>query len=215
MATIPSVTQPEDNSSQNQPAAQTTEQEQSSEKLLVCTWCSAEDIRTCLKCNRHFCSLHSSSFSPAFCQECFKKLTLVIDKFTKVHEDYNPTTDAIVRKKEECDRLRLDGPDWVWFTKWVTKLTDDELAVVYEFHYFVLKIIETENEARKIERAHRIREKSGVAKSVLSTEKTTEKKVRKTTKVVDLKSQFKKMFPLLPEAAIDAMVAAAEKGAST
>src|SRR6185312_977680 len=120
--------------------------------LIVCAFCTKEDVQKCKRCNRTFCIDHASRFSPNFCQECFKNVTVVVDKFIRKVEDYDHTKDEMVVRTESCDRLRLDGPDYVFYTRWINQLNDDELKSVFEFHYFIVKLIEHENEVRIINR---------------------------------------------------------------
>lgn len=170
-------------------------------KLIVCTWCSGEKIKLCAKCNRPFCTLHSSRLTPILCQECFRGVSLVLDRFTRKTEDYDTALDTVITKTESCDRLRLDGPDWVWYTAWIHQLNDDELKIVFEFHYFVIKLIETANEQRKINKSQKL------AATSIGVTKTTETKTKKVAKPVDMRKQLEKLG--LPEAVIVSMLKAA------
>lgn len=174
--------------------------------LITCAFCTKEDVQKCLKCQRFFCPTHSCRVSPNFCQDCFKNLSVIIDKFTRTIEDYDHTTDSMVVKKESCTQLRLDGPDYVFYTKWINQLNDDELRSVFEFHYFITKLIEHENETRIIAKNKKKRE----TPYPISVTKTTETKTTKTTQQKDLRSELRKLK--VPEAVIDAMIAAAQTG---
>lgn len=176
--------------------------------LVTCSFCTVEEIRNCRKCKRPFCTNHSHRFSPDFCQDCFKNLTVIADKFTRTTEEYDHQNDQVVTRRESCDRLRLDGPDYPFLTMWIDKLSDEELKSVYEFHYFVVKIIEHDNEVRKIGKQKKLRETP-----LIQTIRTTETKVRRETRPLDLGAELKKKFPGLPQHVIDSMVAAS-KGAS-
>lgn len=174
--------------------------------LIVCAFCTKEDVKKCLKCNRNFCPEHSARISPNFCQDCFKNLSVIIDKFTRTIEDYDHTTDSMVVKKDSCMQLRLDGPDYVFYTRWINQLNDDELRNVFEFHYFIVKLIEHENETRIITKNKKLRD----APSPLSITKTTETKTTKTTTQKDMRTELRKLK--LPDAVIEAMIKAAQGG---
>jgi hypothetical protein len=161
-------------------------------KLNTCVFtCNEEITIACRKCGRNFCINHASKFSPNFCQDCFKALSLIVDKFERRVDDYDAVTDSIVTRKESCKRLRLDGPDWVFYTVWIHKLSDEELQVVFEFHYFIVKLIETENEQRKINHAQRLR---GMPVP-LGVKTTTETRTKRTVKPKDPLTELKRMFP--------------------
>jgi hypothetical protein len=166
-------------------------------KLNTCVFlCNEEITINCLKCKRPFCINHASRFSPNFCQDCFKALSLIVDKFERRVEDYDAVTDSVITRKETCKRLRLDGPDWVFYTAWIHKLTDEELQVVFEFHYFVVKLIETENEQRKIKN----RTKLQGMPLPMGVSTTTETRTKRVAKPKDPLTELKRMFPGKSEA---------------
>jgi len=175
------------------------------EQLIVCTWCSTEEVKLCFKCNKPFCTAHASRLTPQACKDCFNGVTVFLDKFTRVTEDYDSVTDQMVTRRESCDRIRLDGPDYVFYQDWVHKLMDDELKSVFEFHYFIVKLIEHENEIRKVKKTQKLRETTPILSS-----KTTEVKVKRETKPKDMRSELKKLG--LPDVVIDQMIAAAQAG---
>lgn len=173
--------------------------------------CSAHDeqVIQCKKCQRYYCIIHASKFSPNFCQDCFKNLSLIVDKFEKRTEDYNPQTDTVNVRKESCTRLRFDGPDWIFYTAWIDKLSDDDMKTVHEFHFFILKMIEHDNEVRKINHAKKLRD-TPLPKGSLQTQTTKTTKTTKTAKPVDLRAMLKKMNPRITDAQLDAMVTLAQ-----
>jgi hypothetical protein len=175
--------------------------------LITCFFCTKEEVRKCRKCQRNFCTDHSHRYSPDFCQECFKNLSIIADKFIRTSEEYDHQNDQVVTRRETCDRLRLDGADYPFLTMWINKLTDEETQAVYEFHYFIVKLIEHDNEVRKIGKQAKLRQYP------VQTVKTTEVKVRRETRPLDLAAELKKKFPGLPQHVIDSMVAAS-KGAT-
>lgn len=183
--------------------------------IVVCSWCSSEEIKLCQKCNKPFCTLHCSRWSPMFCQECFGsngRLKLIQDKFTKSVKDYDVVNETLVTRKTECDRLRMDGEDWVWFTKWINQLSDEDLEIVFEFHYFVIRQIELANETRKINRRDKLVGRKVKLSSGITT--TTETKTKKVKTQVDMGTMLRKQFPNLAQSIIDTMVEAAKKAAN-
>lgn len=125
--------------------------------LVICKYCTDENVKKCLKCQSPFCALHAAHFSPNFCKDCFQNLNVILGKFTKTTTDYDARTDTLEHHTSGCKQIRLDGPDWIFYTSWIHMLSDDELEQVYEFHYFVLKMIEHENELRKIVKKDRLK----------------------------------------------------------
>jgi len=164
--------------------------------LIKCVFdCSSEETKSCLKCHRNYCILHSSRISSNFCQDCFKNLSLIVDKFERRVEDYDSVTDTVTTKKESCKRLKFDGPDWIFYTAWIDKLTDDELQTVWEFHFFVLKLIEQQNEIRGAKRRDQLKSKSTQFMSGVQVTTTKETRTRKEVKPKDPLIELKKIFP--------------------
>lgn len=173
--------------------------------LIVCAFCTKEDIQRCKKCDRPFCIDHTSRFSPNFCQDCLH-ISVTRDKFVRTVEEYDHTKDEMVVKRDSCDRIRLDGPDYVFYTKWINNLNDDELKGVFEFHYFIVKLIEHENEVRVINRNKKTRE----SPHPISIMKTTETRSIKQTKTKDMRADLRKLG--LSDAVIELMIKAAQGG---
>lgn len=161
-------------------------------------------LKVCLKCKQLFCPMHSARFSPNFCQDCFKNLTVILDKYIRSTEDYDSITDQLVTRKESCNRLQIDGPDYVFYTKWIHKLNDDELKSVFEFHYFIVKLIENENEIRIITK-NKNKSKKNI-QAPISIVKTTEVTSKKESKPKDLRTELKKLG--IKDDVIDKMIAA-------
>ena len=175
---------------------QSKENEQNSSpiKLKQCVFdCISEETKECLKCHRNYCVIHSSRISPNFCQDCFKNLALIVDKFERRVEDYDALSDTVTTKKESCKRLRFDGPDWLFYTGWVDKLSDEDLQTVWEFHFFILKLIENHNEIRGARKRDAIKGVKVVG--AFQTTTTTEKRVKKEVKPKDPLKELMKVFP--------------------
>ena len=194
-------------------------QEPTSENLLTCSFvpCTEENVVRCRKCNRTFCVMHSNPFSPNFCKECFKNLAAIESKFERVFEDYDTKTGQVNIHKQTNTRYYMDGMDWPFIGLWIHKLDDDQLRAWWIFHFSVMKLIEMENETRKVERTRKRREDStkfiGTGQFVTSVHKTRTQttKVMKTPDTEDvLRAKLKKQG--LADNIIDMMVAAMKKG---
>lgn len=169
----------------------------------TCFKCDIVDhIHTCKKCGNLHCHTHTSKISPLFCEDCFKEVTLTVEKYTKTEEDYDDVLDRVITRRNTCKVVRLDGPDYVWHLRWLQKATDEELAIIYEFFFFMMKFIENENDTRKVaKRAERVR-----TQVPLRTTTVKETKEKKVTKPKDLKAELLKQG--LPEHVVNAMLAA-------
>lgn len=178
---------------------------------ITCAFCTEQEFRKCRKCNRNFCIMHANRFSPNFCKECFANLSPIESKFTRTFEDYNTKTEQVVITKESCTRYYMDGPDWPFVGVWIDSLSDDELKGIWNFHFFIMKMIEAENENRKIKNAKRLRETPVpiTAKIVTQTTKKTVTKQQDTPE--ELRKKLTKQG--LPAAVIDMMVKAMTGGA--
>lgn len=184
-------------------------------KIITCVFnsCTEQEVRNCRKCSRPFCIMHSNRFSPNFCKECFSNLSCIESKFTRTTEDFNEKTNNLVITKESCTRYYMDGPDWPFVTAWIDTLEDAELKSLINFHYFVMKTIEAENEVRKIRKYKKIREQS-TSTSTTSTSSINKIKVVKTTtgkiQTKDTEEELRKKFKKqgLPDIVIDNMIKA-------
>lgn len=178
--------------------------EVSAETLVICTFdqCTITDVKLCRKCKRAFCIMHANRFSPNFCKDCFKNLSVLEDKFKRTTEDFDTKTDKLIIKSESCTVYRMDGIDWPFFNPWIASLSDDELSELWNFHYFIMKSIETENDNRVIKKNARIRNAPPV--KLVKTTKTTS-----TIKPADTKEDVIKKLKKqgLPQNIIDMMVA--------
>jgi hypothetical protein len=173
--------------------------------LPVCKYCIDDKVKECLKCKSLFCSIHASHFSPNFCKDCFSNLSVIIDKFQRTSTEYDHVHDTVVQSTSTCKRLTIDGPEWIFYTTWIHELSDEELQIVYEFHYFILKLIESANETKKIARARKMKEVSGSHPIGIVTTKDTH--VRREAKQKDMQTELEKLK--IPVDTIKAMLLAA------
>lgn len=125
-----------------------------------CAYCEQTEVKTCLKCQKPFCTNHANKVCLNFCQDCFKDVTVLIDShFKRIDKDFNISLNAMVTHTSECKRITLDGPDYVWYTTAINLLTDEEFEVQYEFHRFIIKLFEHLAVVRKIEKEKLINDK--------------------------------------------------------
>lgn len=183
--------------------------------LRICNYCATQDsLKECIRCGKLYCFMHSATFSPNFCQDCFKNFGAVWDKFIRTTTEYDPVSNSVYHLTKSSDRVRMDGPDYVFYTRWINKISDDDLEQVYEFHYFILKLIEHENEIRKIKHNRALQEKyKGIPIGILTTKET---RSRREIKQKDMQAELERLG--LPKPTVMAMCAAAgityvEKGA--
>lgn len=123
---------------------------------ITCKYCLNEQIRTCLMCKSRFCVLHAAKFSPNFCQDCLSNIGVIRNIVTRTSVEYDMIDDQILPKVIHAPTLQLDGPDWVFYQAWLAERTEEEWMDVYQFHYFILKYMEYENELRKVKQTRRI-----------------------------------------------------------
>lgn len=157
---------------------------------IQCAFCLAEtksevslDTKHCIKCTRPFCPEHSSKISPNACKECFSEFAAVVEKYTRIDEEYNEKTDSVVSHKSTSRRIRLDGPDYVWYSLAIQRLTDEELALSFQFHRFMVSLLEHVTTVRIVKKSNEL---AKMPSRGLTTSTTTE--IRKTRKVKQQKS---------------------------
>jgi len=170
----------------------------------------------CIRCKKPFCTLHTSTFSPRYCNYCLSDITLLQDKFEKVTEHHVRLKDGreeLLRVKHSCRHLRLDGPDYVWYVAKVQSVTDDELTLLLEFHRSIVSQLETDSDTRKIRAFQAVYQnpdgRTVVSTRTTQTKKTTETKVTRTPKVKaapTLEETLRKNNPTLSEKQIQQML---------
>jgi hypothetical protein len=183
--------------------------------LNTCVFCEDNNTRVCIKCHRYYCILHSSRISPQLCQDCFKQVSVTIEKYTRTNEDYDATTDSIVEHKTSCKQIRMDGPDYVWYSVAIQQSTDEELGGVLEFHKFMVSLIESLKTTREVVKNKLLREE-GDKNPLLTKETTTRTKTKtkikqqKSPRDILLASGIKEDNPLFAT-----LLAQMEKGATS
>jgi hypothetical protein len=160
--------------------------------VTICAFdCSEQNVKRCRKCNRPFCIMHSNHFSPNFCKDCFKELAIIEDKFKRTFDEIG-NNGQLRHRVEERTRYYLDGPDWPFLTPWIDSLSDDELKIMWVFHHYIMKLIETENDTRKIEK-YRHLASTPVPKLVTTTKTRSVTKVTQTETPETLEAKWRKL----------------------
>jgi len=173
---------------------------------LVCSYCPETTPKQCIKCKKPYCPNHASRLSPQFCQDCFKELSIIIDKYHKIEDEYDEATDSVIHRSSSCKRIRCDGPDWVFYNTAIHLLSDDELLNQIEFHKFMVSQIENTQDVRKVKK-NQAQYGASQGYKVSSTKSTTEIRRKREVKPVDVRARLKKQG--IPDALIDAMMKAA------
>jgi hypothetical protein len=174
--------------------------------ISICAFdnCSEQNIHKCRKCTRSFCIMHCNTFSPNFCKDCFKNLSIISDKFKRTFDHIAENGQMYVQTEERL-RYYLDGPDWPFVTPWIDSLSDEELRSIWVFHHYIMKLIEVENDTRKVERTRQLAN-TPIPRLITTT------KTKSVTKVItqetpdDLRKKWKKMN--IPDATIEQMILA-------
>lgn len=162
----------------------------SAEHVLKCAFCDDTNTnKKCIKCQRNYCILHTSKISPNLCQECFKGVQVLIEEhFTKETEVYHEASDSVRTVKQECKQVRMDGPDYVWYSVMIQQLTDQELAEILEFHRFMVSQIEVQKAVNLVKKLQKLREDDATPRLTLSTEtrKVQKKSIKQTKSLKDI-----------------------------
>lgn len=167
----------------------------------TCKFCLSEHVKLCLMCQSRFCVLHAAKFSPNFCKDCLSNLSAIIGTMSQTGTEYDMLDEELVIKVTQYKTLQLDGPDWIFYRQWIENLREEDWLEIYQFHYFVLKFMEYQNEVRKVKRAKRI------ASAPLSVKMVKQATTQKVVAPIDMQTQFEKMK--IPTATIKAMLQAA------
>lgn len=109
-------------------------------------------IRKCIRCGEHFCLAHVSKIDPSACERCVKDVVVSDTVFEKTETDWDAKKDRLVTHTQKCRQVTLSGEDWVWLTRRIATLSDDELKSVIQYHKATVSAIEAELTERTIKR---------------------------------------------------------------
>jgi hypothetical protein len=178
------------------------------EAILICAFdCTEQNVHKCRKCDRPFCIMHANHISPNFCKDCFKDVHIIAEKFKRTF-DHIADNGQLYVKTEERTRYFLDGPDWPFVTPWIDSLSDDELKSLWVFHHYIMRLIELENDTRRVENTRKLG-------AIPIPRLVTTTKTRSVSKVVapetpeSMRAKWVKMG--IPSATIDIMLKALEQ----
>jgi hypothetical protein len=159
-------------------------------EYLSCVFCGPYDgtheipkTKNCVKCKRAFCPAHASRITQDCCKECFAEFSVVVEEHTKVDTEYDEKSDSIITHRSSGDRIKLDGPDYVWYNITVSSLNDAELALSIQFHRYMVSRLALETTIRLVKKTQELQGQP-VSKGRISTTTTT----TKTKKVKQQKS---------------------------
>lgn len=172
---------------------------------LTCRFCLNTEIKQCAKCQRHFCAEHASRYIPTCCQDCFVNVTVLIDTYVKQTEDYDEKTDTTTIRKDKAKRIRLDGPDYVWYMRALQDISDEQMGAVLEFHRHMVSLLEHVETVRKVKKSQELSKLPTPKITVSTTTEVKKKRVVKQQK--DLKQMLIGMG--IKGAALDGMLKAA------
>lgn len=153
--------------------------------FVTCAFCTENNTHNCIKCQKPYCMNHCSKISPQLCQDCFLAVSVIIDDYLKEDKEevYDEATDTVTTEvhRRKCKRVRLDGPDYVWYNVFIQKATDAELAPMIEFHKFMVSRMENEK-ATRIIRTNQASTNGKATKNILSVQTQTTVNKKKTIK---------------------------------
>jgi hypothetical protein len=179
--------------------------------ITICVFnsCTEQNVKNCRKCNRPFCIMHSNTFSPNFCQECFRDLAIIEGKFKRTF-DHIRDNGQLQHVEKTRTRYYMDGPDWPFVTPWIHRLSDDELKSLWVFHHCIMKLIEVENETRRIEHNRKIREQQPSSRLITQSSITSTGTRIKKTIVQDGPEEIRKKLRKqnIPDVIIEQMIKA-------
>jgi hypothetical protein len=137
----------------------------------------------CLRCK---CKINNevkaSKFDPAYCVHCMADIQVLDDTFTRTETEYNKKKDVMTVITSKCRQISFAGADWVWHSKRIAELTDDELKSQFEYHRATVAQMELEIMTRNVKKAHQNYGLPGQHSSI-SVTRVSEVKKSKITKV--------------------------------
>lgn len=168
--------------------------------VFTCKFCLNEHVKICLSCQSRYCAIHAAKFSPNFCKDCLSNLSAITSRVPRTSTEYDLLDDKLIIRTVESRTLQLDGPDWIFYNQWISDIKEEDWLEVYQFHFLVLKMMERDNELRKVKKARRIAAATPI-------KLTPEAKTKKPPTAAEMQLSFEKMN--IPSAVIKAMMQAA------
>lgn len=181
----------------------------------VCDTCVGDNllkecgIRTCARCLNPFCLHYASKVDPlTYCVSCMSAIELTRSVVTKTYEHFDEVSDTLRTWSRKAREIHLSGDDWMFAQRRINTLSDAELDMVIEYHRQYLQLLCSDQERRRMEKAHR---NAGVkfiipTSTVTTTTVTTSKKTN-TVKLDKQKEKTAAMLSSLDPAVLAALVA--------
>lgn len=127
----------------------------------VCAACALiEDslsvTKMCDKCGVVYCQHYASDVDVRYCANCMSDFKVVETIETKIVEHMNEDNEVTSRRKYTCKSLNLSGTDWLFTSRKINTLTEEELTASIEYHREIASMMLQEREARRVEHFHKL-----------------------------------------------------------
>lgn len=159
-----------------------------------CHCCAELEVETnpeslfhvCSRCHRAFCEAHVSHLDPHFCVSCMSDVVLADTTYTRTDTEWREKTNELLSTMHTCRKLEFSGADWVWHTRWLHEISDEELKNNIELHRAMVYQLENELTTRIIKNHAKLAKVSIPGQARLAT--TTISQVKTTARTVKTKA---------------------------
>ncbi len=135
----------------------------------------------CLRCQKWLCWECCSKLDPSYCIECIADVTVKDDTFTRTETDFNEKTNVMTTTTARCRHISFVGADWVWHSKSISTMSDEDLKARFEYYRATVAQMELEITTRRIKKTHQMYSLPGQPRTFTVTTKR-EVKTTKTSK---------------------------------
>ena len=112
-------------------------------------------------------------------------VTVKDDVFTRVETDYNEKTDTMTTTTARCRQISFAGADWVWHSKSIASMSDEDLKARFEYYRATVAQMELEITARRVKKSQQMYSIPGQPNTFTI---TTKREVKHTKTVKSSKS---------------------------
>lgn len=160
----------------------------------------------CKGCGNPLTPENISKTDFSFCNNCLHDVSVTITKVTKTEivEDYDLEQDKpvpIETREFKARQIKIEGPDWVFHSKIISQMTEDELRIGIQFRKASVSLMESELVERKIKKEKAQFGGVRIGGNVVTSKTSKEVKTTKTTRSVK-KDPVQQLLELLSKSGL-------------
>lgn len=141
-------------------------------------------VGTCARCQKAYCQKDISRIDPIYCDECMRDVVIEETIITKVEGEWHEDTNTVTYDKFQSKLIKFRGIDWMFASKHIADLTDEELKPTLEYHRAFVYHLESEIVSRAINKRQQQVLPAGT-KRIATVKQTTSITRKRVAKIID------------------------------